>query len=170
MVSLDNATNLNDISIWLRKAVKTSKSAVMVKSRRIDIPVLYGGEFGPDLDRVGQYTGLDPNEVIKRHYEAEYLVYFIGFSVGFPYFGGMDESIAAPRLDSPRKSVPAGSVGIAGTQTGVYPLSSPGGWNLIGRTPHDLFDVNHPEKSFVQMGDRVRFVSIDLSTFDQLKK
>ena len=110
----------------------------------------------------------DPDEVIKRHYKGNYLVYFIGFSIGFPYFGGMDDSISTPRLDSPRKSVPSGSIGIAGNQTGVYPLSSPGGWNLIGRTPMLPFNVKNPENSVIKMGSVVRFVSISSDEFKDL--
>ena len=94
---------------------------------------------------------------IRDSFQGDYVVYFIGFSIGFPYFGGLDQSIATPRLDSPRKSVPKGSIGIAGNQTGIYPLSSPGGWNLIGRTELEIFNIDDPKQSALKMGDRVKF-------------
>ncbi|RPJ58957.1 MAG: 5-oxoprolinase subunit PxpB, partial [Acidobacteria bacterium] len=106
----------------------------------IDIPTVYGGEFGPDLGFVAQHNGLTEREVVEIHASADYLVYMMGFSPGFPYLGGMSERIAAPRLKTPRTAIPAGSVGIAQQQTGIYPVESPGGWQLIGRTPVRLFD------------------------------
>ena len=106
------------------------------------------------------------NEVIERHTQRSYLVYFIGFSIGFPYLGGMDESIATPRLKSPRKKVDSGHIGIAGSQTGIYPLSSPGGWNLIGKTPIDVFDIDNPTSSKIKMGDRLNFIRIDERDFE----
>jgi len=126
--------------------------------RTVEIPVAYGGEYGPDLEAVAALTGHTPDEVVEIHSSAEYLVYFLGFSPGFPYLGGMPESIAAPRLETPRKRVPAGSVAIGGRQTGVYPIASPGGWRIIGRTPLRLFDPDADPPVLLQMGDRVRFV------------
>ncbi|WP_181305102.1 5-oxoprolinase subunit PxpB [Rufibacter sp. XAAS-G3-1] len=131
----------------------------------IEIPVVYGGEFGPDLAFVAQHTGLSPKEVIFIHTQPEYLVYMIGFAPGFPYLGGMDSRLAAPRKEVPRKVIPAGSVGIAGAQTGVYPLETPGGWQLIGRTPLSLFDPSREPPSLLQMGDLVRFVPVSLETY-----
>jgi len=126
--------------------------------RRVDIPVRYGGEHGPDLEFVAQHCGLSPEEVIRRHSQVEYVVYFLGFTPGFPYLGGLDPSIAAPRLESPRLRIPAGSVGIAANQTGVYPLESPGGWRIIGRTDVPLFNPFHLPPALLAPGDGVRFI------------
>lgn len=123
----------------------------------VELPVCYGGEYGPDLDNVSRHNHLSVEEVIQIHTSVDYLVYMIGFSPGFPYLGGMPEQIATPRLETPRLSVPAGSVGIAGQQTGVYPTSSPGGWQLIGRTPAVLFQPGQNPPSLLAAGDRVRF-------------
>lgn len=138
------------------------------ESDLVEIPVLYGGEAGPDLNFVAEHNGLTPEEVIRRHTAPSYLVYMLGFTPGFPYLGGMDESIAAPRLKTPRVRIPAGSVGIAGTQTGVYPINSPGGWQLIGRTPLRLFDMEGENKFLLKAGQRVRFVPIDEAEFRRL--
>lgn len=127
-------------------------------SRLVEIPVRYGGEAGPDLDDVAELTGLSPERVIEIHTSVEYLVYFLGFSPGFPYLGGMREEIAAPRLAVPRKHVPAGSIAIGGRQTGIYPLASPGGWRIIGRTGLELFRADREPTALLAMGDRVRFV------------
>ncbi|KAA6433584.1 5-oxoprolinase subunit PxpB [Rufibacter glacialis] len=134
------------------------------------IPVVYGGEFGPDLEEVAQQAGLSPEEVITRHTRPEYLVYLIGFAPGFPYLGGLDPSLATPRKQVPRSVVPAGSVGIAGTQTGVYPLETPGGWQIIGRTPLVLFDPERELPSLLQMGDLVRFVPVSEKEYLKRKK
>jgi KipI family sensor histidine kinase inhibitor len=126
--------------------------------RLVEIPAVYGGDYGPDLEAVGALTGHTPDEVVAIHSSAEYLVYFLGFSPGFPYLGGLPESIAAPRLETPRRRVPAGSVAIGGRQTGVYPMASPGGWRIIGRTSLQLFDPAADPPVLLEMGDRVRFV------------
>lgn len=133
-------------------------AAPLPEARTVEIPVDYGGESGPDLDAVAMLTGHTPDEVVALHSSAEYLVYFLGFSPGFPYLGGLPESIAAPRLETPRRRVPAGSVAIGGRQTGVYPVASPGGWRIIGRTPLRLFDPHADPPVLLQMGDYVRFV------------
>lgn len=133
--------------------------------RRVEIPVCYGGEYGPDLEDVAALNGLAPEEVVAIHAGAEYLVYFLGFSPGFPYLGGMPESIAAPRLETPRKRVPAGSVAIGGRQTGVYPLASPGGWRIIGRTSLALFQPDADAPVLLQMGDHVKFVPVSKDGF-----
>jgi KipI family sensor histidine kinase inhibitor len=133
-------------------------SAPIPKPRTVEIPVAYGGEYGPDLEAVAALTGHTPDEVVAIHSGAEYLVYFLGFSPGFPYLGGLPESIAAPRLETPRKRVPAGSVAIGGRQTGVYPMASPGGWRIIGRTPLRLFEPDADPPVLLEMGDHVRFV------------
>jgi inhibitor of KinA len=125
-----------------------------------EIPVCYGGVYGPDLEFVAQANNLSPQGVIDLHCAGEYLVYMIGFAPGFPYLGGMDERLATPRKASPRAIIPAGSVGIAGAQTGIYPLETPGGWQLIGRTPQALFRPTHASPSLLKAGEEVRFYPI----------
>jgi len=124
----------------------------------IEIPVNYGGEYGPDLDAVATFAGCSVDEVIKRHSSRTYRVYMLGFVPGFAYMGRVDPSLAAPRHRVPRERVPAGSVGIAGLQTGVYPVESPGGWQLIGHTTTMMFDANRDQPSLLSAGDLVRFV------------
>lgn len=136
--------------------------------RTVEIPVVYGGAFGPDLDDVAAHCGLPPDEVVDIHTSGTYRVYMMGFTPGFPYLGGMSPRIAAPRLPTPRTLVPAGSVGIAAQQTGVYPTSSPGGWRLIGRTPLSLFDPRADPPCLVDAGDLVRFVPIPAGRFEEL--
>ncbi|TGE18982.1 5-oxoprolinase subunit PxpB [Hymenobacter elongatus] len=135
--------------------------------RLLKIPVCYAPEFGPDLEVVASHSHLLAEEVIARHSGAEYVVYMIGFAPGFPYLGGMDARIAAPRKDQPRTLVPAGAVGIAGTQTGIYSIPTPGGWQLIGRTPLRLFDPHRAQPSLLQAGDQLRFVPITEREFGQ---
>lgn len=125
-------------------------------TRTITIPVIYGGEYGPDLDAVAAHSGLTPEEVIVRHSSAIYLVYFIGFSPGYPYLGGLDPALHTPRLTHPRLLVPAGTVAIGGQQTGIYPQATPGGWRLIGRTPARLYDPTASEPFLLRPGDEVR--------------
>lgn len=127
-------------------------------ARTIDIPVCYGGSFGPDLAEVAAFAGCSEDDVIARHAAGRYRVYMLGFLPGFAYLGGVDASIAMPRRATPRTTVPAGSVGIAGRQTGVYPCDSPGGWRLIGRTPVAMFDLARSEPALLAPGDLVRFV------------
>lgn len=138
--------------------------AVGVKpsTREIDIPVRYGGEDGPDLQAVADYAGLSVDEVVKRHAKAEYTVFFLGFQPGFAYLGGLDPSLHMPRRAVPRLEVPAGSVGIGGEQTGIYPAASPGGWQLIGRTAATLFDPGLAAPTLLQPGDRVRFTALEV--------
>jgi inhibitor of KinA len=126
-------------------------------TREVEIPVCYGGEFGPDLGQVAAYAGLTPEEVVALHSGASYFVKAIGFAPGFAYLGGLPGRIHAPRRATPRTQVAAGAVGIGGALTGVYPLTSPGGWNLIGRTPLKMFDSARREPALVRAGDRVRF-------------
>jgi KipI family sensor histidine kinase inhibitor len=137
-----------------------------LEDRRLRIPVCYGGEHGPDLDAVARHCGLAPDEVIARHSGGEYLVYFLGFTPGFAYLGGLDPALATPRRGAPRSSVPAGAVGIAGEQTGIYPQASPGGWRLIGRTPLRLFDPLREPPCVLAPGDRLRFVPIGPDEFE----
>ena len=159
----------------LRNALKLVKAdPVEEKSdqeeRVVEIPVCYGGEYGPDLEFVAEHNGLTAEEVVRRHSNGQYLVYMLGFLPGFAYMGGMDKTIACPRLISPRTKIPAGSVGIAGAQTGIYPLSSPGGWQLIGRTPLKMFAIDGEQTTFaLSAGDRVRFVPITEEVFREME-
>ncbi len=129
-------------------------------SRVVEIPVRYGADDGPDLPEIARIAGMSEEEVIARHSGRDYYCYMLGFTPGFPYLGGMDPKIAAPRLATPRTKIPAGSVGIAGEQTGVYPLDSPGGWQLIGRTDARLFDPDRNPPTLIAAGDTVRFVPV----------
>jgi len=130
-----------------------------------EIPTLYGGEYGPDIGAVAQHNGISEAEVISIHSGADYLVYMMGFLPGFPYLGGMSERIATPRLQTPRPSIPAGSVAIAERQTGIYPVESPGGWRIIGRTPVRLFDPGREPPVGIEPGDYLRFVPVDESGY-----
>ena len=130
-----------------------------------EIPVCYGGELGPDLEEVANLHGISGQEVVRLHSSARYNVCFLGFVPGFAYLGGLPEELATPRLATPRKRVPAGTVAIGGNQTGVYPRETPGGWRLIGRTALKLFDPGLPEMSFLHLGDEVRFVPIGKEEF-----
>ena len=133
--------------------------------RLVEIPVCYGGEFGPDLQDVAAMRGLSIERVIELHSSAIYLVYFLGFVPGFAYLGELPEALATPRLSAPRRRVPPGSVGIAGNQTGVYPVATPGGWRLLGRTPVQMFRPARPGLSLVTIGDHVRFAPISAEQF-----
>jgi KipI family sensor histidine kinase inhibitor len=135
---------------------------------RMEIPVCYGGDLGPDLDEVARESGLEPDDVVRLHAGGDYLVYFLGFSPGFPYLGGMSPRLAAPRRGTPRTRVPAGSVAIGGSQTGVYPLATPGGWQVIGRTPLVLFDPKAEPPALLALGDRVHFTPITRKRFEQV--
>ncbi|WP_307658957.1 5-oxoprolinase subunit PxpB [Variovorax paradoxus] len=138
--------------------------AATVEGRRVEIPVAYGGEHGPDLADVAAHTGLTPAEVVRRHSAAEYVVYLLGFLPGFAFMGGLPPELATPRRAEPRAAVPARSVGIGGEQTGIYPLVSPGGWQLIGRTSLELFDPAAEPPTLLRPGDRVRFVVESVQT------
>jgi len=134
----------------------------------VDIPVCYEGEYGPDMDEVARRTGLTAQEVARIHSEPEYMIYMVGFTPGFPYLGGLPKSLHVPRLETPRLSVPAGSVGIANNQTGIYPQSTPGGWHLIGQTPLRLFTPERADPIPYQPGDRIRFRPISSLDFHRL--
>lgn len=125
----------------------------------VEIPVRYGGEFGPDIADVAAHTGLTPQDVVRRHAEGEYVVYFLGFQPGFAYMGGLAPELATPRRREPRLAVPAGAVGIGGEQTGIYPAVLPGGWQLIGHTDAQLFVADRDPPSLFAPGDTVRFVA-----------
>lgn len=135
----------------------------------VEVPTVYGGEFGPDLSFVASHNHLSEDEVISIHSGTDYLVYMLGFIPGFTYLGGMDPRIATPRLSSPRTLIPAGSVGIAGEQTGTYPSDSPGGWQIIGRTSVTMYDMSKAQAALLKAGDYVRYVPIDESEFHRIK-
>ena len=134
--------------------------------RVVTIPVCYGGDYGPDLEFVARHAGLTEGQVIRRHTAPKYRIYMVGFLPGFPYLGGLDPALFTPRLENPRTVIPAGSVGIGGEQTGIYPMDSPGGWQLIGRTPLTLFAPDRPP--LYKAGDRIRFVPITPAQFQAL--
>jgi len=138
-------------------------------SREVEIAVCYGGEFGPDLNDVAALGGMTRGQVIELHASTSYRVYFLGFAPGFAYLGELPEALVTPRLAMPRKKVLAGSVGIAGNQTGVYPFETPGGWRLLGRTPLQMFRTDRRELSLLSIGDRVRFVPISRERFSELQ-
>jgi KipI family sensor histidine kinase inhibitor len=138
-------------------------------SEVLEIPVLYGGEeMGPDMAFVAEHAGISEAEVIKLHTEPEYLIYMLGFTPGFTYLGGLNDKIETPRLKTPRVKIPAGSVGIAGKQTGVYPIDSPGGWQLIGRTPVRMYDPDREVPILPQAGQYIKFTAIDRAEFDRI--
>lgn len=149
------------IDVLLERGIRTRED----DARTIDVPVCYGGEFGPDLNEVAAACGLSPDEVIERHVASPHVVYMLGFAPGFPYIGGLDPALAVPRRPTPRTAVPAGSVAIARDQTAIYPLASPGGWNLIGRTPSTLFDAGGSPPCLLRPGDRIRFVPVPAQGF-----
>ena len=158
-----------DFVVELRALIERMPAAPTVDERHVvEIPVCYGEDLGPDLPFVASHSGLGEAEVVTLHSEPNYLCYMIGFAPGFPYLGGMSERIAAPRRESPRDAIPEGSVGIAGNQTGVYPIRSPGGWQLIGRTPLRLFRPDRDPPTLIQAGDRVRFAQISRSDYAAL--
>jgi KipI family sensor histidine kinase inhibitor len=146
-----------EIESRVRHSWQDAAPAGFREPRLVRISVVYGGDSGPDLAEVSLLTGLSSEAVVRLHSSVDFLVYFLGFSPGFPYLGGLPPELATPRLPSPRQRVPAGSVALGGNQTGVYPLASPGGWRIIGRTDLRLFDPNRNPASLLQMGDRVRF-------------
>lgn len=149
----------------LLSLLNNSLSVEKGKERVVKIPVVYGGEMGPDLEYVASFNCLTSKEVIDIHSGTEYLVYMIGFAPGFPFLGGMEKQIATPRKEIPRLAISPGSVGIAGNQTGVYPLETPGGWQIIGRTPLRLFLPEQSPPTLLQPGDRIRFHPISFEEF-----
>jgi KipI family sensor histidine kinase inhibitor len=153
----------------LRGYLARLESVDLPNPREVEIPACYGGEYGPDLDEVATLHGMTPAQIVELHASATYVVYFLGFVPGFAYLGELPESLATPRMASPRRSTPPGSVGIADRQTAVYPFATPGGWRLIGRTPIEMFRPDREDMSFLSIGDRVRFTPISAERFAALK-
>ena len=152
-------------------AMENPGESMATEKRVLVMPVAYGGEFGPDMTSVAEHTKLEESEIVKRHTSGDYYCYMLGFTPGFGYLGGLDESLAAPRLKTPRKLIKAGSVGIAGNQTGAYSIDSPGGWRLIGRTPLKLFDPdNNDNPTLIDAGDWIKFRCISKDEFETIKR
>jgi len=154
------ATTVSDLKPHIEEVWENLTSACLPSPKTLKVPVVYGGEFGPDLDWVADYLGITSEEVIRLHTQPTYEVYMIGFTPGYPYLGELPDALVTPRRDTPRGRVPRGSVGIAQKQTGIYPVASPGGWQIIGRTPLVLFDPNRRPPAALEMGDRVQFYAI----------
>ena len=153
----------------LKKLLARLDSVEIPPSEVLEVPVLYGGEeMGPDLKFVAENAKMSEEEVIKLHSEPEYLIYMLGFTPGFTYLGGLNDAIETPRLKTPRVKIPAGSVGIAGKQTCVYPIDSPGGWQLIGRTPLKMYDADREKPILPEAGQYIKFVPIDRAEFDRI--
>lgn len=170
---MDAGATMDNVLGWLDQRISEALSkreetnAQPVQSSVIEIPVCYDKEFAFDLDDVARCATLSPDEVIAVHSGAEYRVHCIGFTGGFPFLGGLPRELATPRRESPRKEIPAGSVGIGGKQTGIYPIKSPGGWNIIGRTPLQLFDPGKNPPALLRVGDRVRLRTISRDEFER---
>jgi inhibitor of KinA len=154
------ATSWSALQAQIEGVMARLDPADLPPPRLVELPTVYGGEYGPDLPFVAQHAGLSEAEVIRLHSQATYHVYMIGFSAGFAYLGGLPEPLHTPRLPSPRTRTPKGSVAIGGSQTGAYPADTPGGWRIIGRTPVELFDPRREPPTPMQPGDQVRFVPI----------
>ena len=161
-------TDYETVAAALQKLAEAPDADSTAESGKlVTIPVCYGGDFGPDLPFVAKHAGLTEQEVIALHAGRDYRIYMLGFLPGFPYLGGLDERLFTPRLPTPRTAIPAGAVGIGGEQTGIYPIASPGGWQLIGRTPLKLFDPAAGTLPYAA-GDRIRFTPITRTEFDAL--
>lgn len=165
--SLEKALPYTRVCEKIKELLLNFKMNERSEPRTVEIPVCYGGELGPDLDHVATYNHLTPEEVIDYHSSGDYTVYMIGFAPGFPYIGGMPEKLATPRKKTPRLKIPVGSVGIAGIQTGVYSIETPGGWQLIGRTPKKLFRPWEDVPSVLKAGDKIIFKPISLKEFKE---
>ena len=163
-------TNLAKLQKELQKLEERLEEIQISPPDTVEIPVCYGGEFGPDIEFVAETHDLSIKEVIQLHSEPEYLIYMVGFTPGFPFLGGLSEKLHTPRLETPRTFVPKGSVGIANNQTGIYPVSSPGGWQLIGRSPIKLFAPERPNPFLYQAGDHIKFKPIALEEYSRLAK
>ena len=165
----NHASPIATVTAWVRECLTLDAPTQETASRTVEIPVCYDEQFGPDLGELSQQHQLDPDRIVREHASARYRVAAIGFQPGFPYLEGLPPLLHTPRQSTPRTRVAAGSVGIGGPYTGVYPHDSPGGWNLIGRTPLKLFDVSQEEPSLLQVGDRVKFTPIDKAAFQRIR-
>ncbi len=154
----------------IKALLKTAKIEKITDTRLFHIPVCYDEKFGPDLQLLSEEKNMEINQIIALHTKPIYQVYFLGFLPGFLYLGGLDKKLHFPRKKSPRKSVEKGSVGIGGDQTGIYPKNSPGGWQILGKTPVELFDKNRENPSPFSAGDRLKFYSISAKEFDSIKE
>jgi inhibitor of KinA len=171
LVSYDPlATSFDALRARLAELVGRTADTPVPPPRVVEIPTCYGGTFGPDIAFVAAHNAITEDDVVAIHSGSDYLVYMMGFSPGFTYLGGMSERIAAPRRKTPRTVIPAGSVGIAQQQTGIYPVASPGGWQLIGRTPVSLFDPARVPPVVVEAGDYIRFVPISADDYSSLER
>lgn len=159
----------DDIKQRIQSMLKIDVTGSISKKKIYEIPVCYGGEYGPDIQNIADHAGLSVEEVIKIHTSKDYLIYMLGFLPGFTYLGGLDERIHTPRLENPRLKISAGSVGIGGSQTGIYPLDSPGGWQLMGMTPVKTYDPNRAVPILVEAGDYIRFVQVDEAEYLRIK-
>ena len=159
-----------EIKERLKKLVRFEVKTGEERKRIWEIPVCYGGEYGPDIANIAEHAGLTEEEVIRIHSSRDYLIYMLGFLPGFCYLGGLDERIHTPRLANPRIKINAGSVGIGGSQTGIYPLDSPGGWQLMGMTPVKTYDPKREVPILVEAGDYIRFVPVDEDEFKRIKE
>ena len=168
--SLKGSTTLDKISKYISSFNVETKNEQQTDNPIIQIPVCYDPIFGFDLQELSSFYQLTKEEIIEIHSSAVYTVYMIGFVPGFPYLGGLSKKLTAPRKQNPRPAIPAGSVGIAGQQTGIYPLETPGGWQIIGRTPLKLFDVKRQQPSLLKAGDKIKFESISFTEFEQIEK
>ena len=155
---------------YLKKAVSELEDVDLPKVRIIEIPVCYGDEFGEDMEAVKKETALSLEKIVEYHSAPKYLVYMLGFTPGFCYLGGMDHKIATPRKEVPSQLIKAGSVGIAANQTGIYPIDSPGGWQIIGRTPLKIFDPEAEDQFLISAGDYIKFKPIDKSEYERILK
>lgn len=159
----------DEMKTRMEKILSVEVAAGERRKKIYEIPVCYGGEYGPDLNTIAEHAGLTPAEVIDIHTSADYLIYMLGFLPGFTYLGGLDERIHTPRLANPRVRIPAGSVGIGGSQTGIYPMDSPGGWQLMGMTPVKTYDPNREIPILVEAGDYIRFVAVDEQEYEKIR-
>lgn len=161
---------IKDLKERLEQIEEGLQQTPLPESKLIRIPVVYGGIYGPDLEGVAKYLQISPEEVIRLHCSQPYLIYMIGFMPGFPYMGELPQGLDVPRLKTPRLIVPKGSVAIAQRQTGIYSMKSPGGWQILGRTPIELFDPGKDPPALLQMGDYVQFYPIIEKEFESWKK
>ena len=169
---IDAGASVQNVFEWIEQRIRRALSemeeiqANRIEGSLVEIPVCYEAEFALDLEHVARHAGVHWKEVVDLHCAAEYRVHCVGFTPGFPFLGGLSRKLATPRRDVPRKEIPAGSVAIGGSQTGIYPIKSPGGWNVIGRTPLQLFDPQKNPPALLRAGDRVRFRSITRDEFE----